>query len=289
MLTGSMVALVTPFRKGRVDEKALRGLIEFQIQGGTSAIVPCGTTGESATLSHSEHNRVIELTVKAVRGRVPVIAGTGSNSTAEAIALTRHAKKVRADGALLICPYYNRPTQEGLYRHFKAIAKAVDLPLVLYNIPSRTGRLIEVDTLARLSEHDSIVAVKDAVENVEFTSQTVSRVPGLPVYSGQDSHTWPMMAVGAVGVVSVISHLAGRMVAAMVEAALAGNMSEARRLHHELLPLCEACFLETNPTPVKGAMNRLWEPVGDVRLPLVAASEETLIAVEKAVGAIQGL
>ena len=159
----------------------------------------------------------------------------------------------------------------------------------MYNIPGRTGTLVPVETLARLAEHDNIVAVKDAVMNIDFTSETVNRVPSLPVYSGQDSETLPMMAVGAVGVVSVIAHLAGRAVAAMVEAAAGGDFTEAARLHHQLFPLCEACFLESNPAPVKGAMSRLWEPVGEVRLPLVAASEETLIAVEKAVGAIQGL
>ena len=180
------------------------------------------------------------------------------------------------------------PIRPGLVAHFSAIAD-VGLPVLLYNIPSRTGTRIEIDTLARLAEHERIVAVKDAVLDLEFTGHTINRVPGLAVYSGQDSLTWPMMATGAIGVVSVVAHLAGRAVAAMVGAALAGDVVEARRLHHLLLPLCEACFLETNPTPVKGAMDRLWEPVGDVRLPLVKASEETLAAVEKAVGAVQGL
>jgi 4-hydroxy-tetrahydrodipicolinate synthase len=193
-----------------------------------------------------------------------------------------------ADSVLAVTPYYNRPSQEGLVRHFSAIGD-VGVPVVLYNIPGRTGTRIELETLARLAEHKSIVAVKDAVMDIDFTSATVNRIPGLTIYSGQDSETFPMMAVGAVGVVSVISHLAGPAVAAMVKAAANGDFEEARRLHHLLLPLCDACFLETNPAPVKGAMSRQWGPVGDVRLPLVAASEETLEAVEKAVGAVPGL
>ena len=282
--------MITPFTdSGAVDHERAWRLARHLSDHGSQALVVTGTTGESPTLSAVEKLALYKTVVDAVKEKDTfVIAGTGNYNTAESIDLSEKAGELGCDGVLAVTPYYNKPGQSGLIAHFTAIAD-VGVPVMLYNIPSRTGRLIEVGTLARLSEHDSIVAVKDAVENVEFTSQTVNRVPGLPVYSGQDSHTWPMMAVGAIGVVSVISHLAGRMVAAMVEAALAGNISEARRLHHELLPLCEACFLETNPTPVKGAMNRLWEPVGDVRLPLVAASEETLIAVEKAVGAIQGL
>jgi 4-hydroxy-tetrahydrodipicolinate synthase len=217
-----------------------------------------------------------------------VIAGTGTYNTAESVELTVKASDLGCDGILAVTPYYNKPDQAGLVSHFSAIAD-VGLPVMLYNIPGRTGSRIEIDTLARLAEHESIVAVKDAVLDIEFTGHTINRVPGLTVYSGQDSFTWPMMALGAVGVVSVVSHLAGRAVSAMVRAALSGDVVEARRLHHLLLPLCEACFLETNPAPVKGAMDRLWEPVGDVRLPLVKASEETLIAVEKAVGALQGL
>jgi 4-hydroxy-tetrahydrodipicolinate synthase len=283
-------AMITPFSEsGPVDHEKAWRLARYLSDHGSEALVVTGTTGESPTLSGAEKLALYKTVVDAVKEKDTfVIAGTGSYNTAESIDLTEKAGDIGCDGVLAVTPYYNKPGQSGLIAHFTAIAD-VGVPVMLYNIPSRTGRLIEVDTLARLNEHDNIVAVKDAVENVEFTSQTVSRVPGLPVYSGQDSHTWPMIAVGAVGVVSVISHLAGRTVAAMVKAALAGDISEARRLHHELLPLCEACFLETNPTPVKGAMNRLWEPVGDVRLPLVAASEETLIAVEKAVGAIQGL
>ena len=182
-------------------------------------------------------------------------------------------------------PYYNKPTQDGLVGHFTAIAD-VGLPVMVYNIPGRTGRLIEVDTLARLADHDNIVATKDAVENLDFTSKTVNRIPSLPVYSGQDSLTLPMISVGAVGVVSVVAHLAGPTISAMIKSAHSGDYVEARRLHHLLLPLCHACFLETNPSPVKGALSRVWEDVGDVRLPLVAATEETLTAIEKAMVAL---
>jgi 4-hydroxy-tetrahydrodipicolinate synthase len=240
-------------------------------------------------LSEVEKVALYKTVVDSVAGKdTYVIAGTGNYNTAESVELTAKAAELGCDGVLAVTPYYNKPSQAGLVAHFTAIAD-VGVPVMLYNIPSRTGRLIEVETLARLAEHENIVAVKDAVESLAFTSQTVNRIPGFPVYSGQDSHTWPMMAVGAIGVVSVIAHLAGRAVAAMVGAALAGDIDEARRLHHLLLPLCEACFLETNPSPVKAAMDRLWEPVGGVRLPLVDASEETLVAVEKALGAIQGL
>ena len=282
--------MITPFTdSGMVDHEKAWRLARHLSDHGSEALVVTGTTGESPTLSSAEKLALYKTVVDAVKEKdTYVIAGTGTYNTAESVELTEKAGDIGCDGALTVTPYYNKPGQSGLIAHFTAIAD-VGLPVMLYNIPSRTGRLIEVDTLARLTQHDNIVAVKDAVMDVDFTSQTVSRVPGLPVYSGQDSHTWPMIAVGAIGVVSVISHLAGRTVAALVKAGLAGEVSEARRLHHELLPLCDACFLETNPSPVKGAMNRLWEPVGDVRLPLMAASEETLVAVEKAVGAIQGL
>ena len=285
-----LTAMITPFTStGEVDYERTWRLARFLVDNGSEGLVVTGTTGESPTLTNDEKVALYRTVVEAVGDKAQIVAGTGTYNTAESVELTRRAAEVGCHAVMAVTPYYSKPPQEGIFRHMTAIAEATDLSLLVYNIPGRTCRLIEIDTIARLAEHESIVAVKDAVESIEFTSRTVNRIPGFPVYSGQDSHTWPMMAVGAIGVVSVISHLAGRMVAAMVEAALAGNMSEARRLHHELLPLCEACFLETNPTPVKGAMNRLWEPVGDVRLPLVAASEETLIAVEKAVGAIQGL
>jgi 4-hydroxy-tetrahydrodipicolinate synthase len=282
--------MITPFTpSGTVDHDKAWRLARHLSDNGSDALVVTGTTGESPTLTNAEKLALYKTVVDAVAGKdTYVIAGTGNYNTAESVELTGEAGSLGCDAVLAVTPYYNKPSQAGLVAHFTAIAD-VGVPVMLYNIPSRTGRLIEVETLVRLAEHESIVAVKDAVESVDFTGQTVNRLPGFAVYSGQDSHTWPMMAVGAVGVVSVISHLAGRTVAAMVRAALSGDMGEARRLHHLLLPLCEACFLETNPAPVQGAMDRLWETVGDVRLPLVRASEETLVAVEKAVGAVQGL
>jgi len=282
--------MITPFAtSGEVDHEKAWRLARYLSDNGSDALVVTGTTGESPTLSNAEKLALYKTIVDAVAQKdTYVIAGTGNYNTAESVELTAKAAGLGCHGVLAVTPYYNKPGQTGLIAHFTAIAD-VGLPVMLYNIPGRTGRLIEIDTIARLAEHESIVAVKDAVESIEFTSRTVNRIPGFPVYSGQDSHTWPMIAVGAVGVVSVVAHLAGRTVAAMVGAALSGDLDEARRLHHLLLPLCEACFLETNPAPVKGAMDRLWEPVGEVRLPLVPASEETLVAVEKAVGAIQGL
>jgi len=282
--------MITPFSSsGEVDHEKAWRLARYLSDNGSDALVVTGTTGESPTLSSLEKLSLYKTVVDAVAEKdTYVIAGTGNYNTAESVEMTEKAASLGCHGVLAVTPYYNKPSQAGLIAHFSAIAD-VGLPVMLYNIPGRTARLIELETLARLSEHENIVAVKDAVESVGFTSQTVNLLPGFPVYSGQDSHTWPMMAVGAIGVVSVIAHLAGRVVAAMVKAALNGNVDEARRLHHMLLPLCESCFLESNPAPVKGAMNRLWEPVGDVRLPLVNASEETLIAIEKAVGTVQGL
>lgn len=282
--------MITPFTSsGEVDHEKVWRLARFLTENGSDTLVVTGTTGESPTLDPVEKIAVYKTVVDAVSEKdTYVIAGAGTYNTAESVELTEKAAEVGCHGVLAVTPYYNRPDQAGLVGHFSAIAD-VGLPVMLYNIPGRTGTRIEIDTLARLAEHENIVATKDAVLDLEFSGHTINRVPGLAVYCGQDSLTWPMMAIGAVGVVSVVSHLAGRAVAAMVRAALDGDVAEARRLHHLLLPLCEACFLETNPTPVKGAMDRLWEPVGEVRLPLVPASEETLAAVEKAVGALQGL
>lgn len=264
-------------------------MARFLSDNGSDALVVTGTTGESPTLSDDEKVSLYRTVVDAVAEKdTRVIAGTGTYNTVESIELTERAAEIGCHGALAVTPYYNRPDQAGLVEHFSAIAD-VGLPVMLYNIPGRTGTRIEIETMARLAEHENVLAVKDAVLDLEFSGHTINRIPGLAVYCGQDSLTWPMMAVGAVGVVSVVSHLAGRAVSAMVHAALDADLAEARRLHHLLLPLCEACFLETNPTPVKGAMDRLWEPVGEVRLPLVPASEETLAAVEKALGAVQGL
>jgi 4-hydroxy-tetrahydrodipicolinate synthase len=280
--------MITPFdQSGAVDHQKTHDLARYLASQGSDALVVAGTTGESPTLSDVEKIALFKTVVDAVREKkTKVIAGTGTYDTAHSVELTEKAAELGVDGVLAVTPYYNRPTQGGLIGHFTAIAD-VGLPVLLYNIPGRTARRIDVETLATLASHPHIVAVKDAVEDLDFTSTTVNLVPSLPVYSGQDSLTLPMLSVGAVGVVSVIAHLAGPSVKAMLKAAAAGDFAEAQRLHHQLLPLCHACFLEPNPAPVKGALGRLWESVGDVRLPLVAASDDTLAEVEKAMGAIQ--
>jgi 4-hydroxy-tetrahydrodipicolinate synthase len=290
MFTGSFVAIVTPFRKGKVDERALAELIEWQIAQGTNGIVPCGTTGESATLSHAEHNRVIELTVEVVKRRVPVIAGTGSNSTDEAIDLTRHAKEAGADGALLITPYYNKPTQEGLYRHYKAIAEAVDLPLVLYNIPGRTGVNMLPSTIARLSVIKTIVGVKEGSGSVQQASDVVQMCgERLTVLAGDDSLTLPMMAVGAKGVITVTANLVPADMAALVNRFAEGQVEEARRIHFKLSPLFAALFFETNPIPVKEALGMMGKIDPELRLPLCPMAQDTrdkLVRVLKDAGLI---
>jgi len=276
MFTGSHVAIVTPFRKGKVDERALGDLIEWQIAKGTNGIVPCGTTGESATLSHEEHNRVIELTVEVVRRRVPVMAGTGSNSTEEAISLTKHAKDAGADGALLITPYYNKPTQEGLYRHYKAIAEAVDLPLVLYNIPGRTGVNMLPETIARLASIQNIVGVKEGSGSIQQASDIVQMCGDrLSVLAGDDAMTLPMMALGGAGVITVTANVAPTEMANMVKAFSAGKIEEARRIHFQLSPLFSALFYETNPIPVKEALGMMGKIDPELRLPLCAMGKES--------------
>ncbi|MCS6285985.1 MAG: 4-hydroxy-tetrahydrodipicolinate synthase [Nitrospira sp.] len=275
MFTGSHVAIVTPFRKGKVDERALGDLIEWQIAKGTNGIVPCGTTGESATLSHEEHNRVIELTVEVVRRRVPVMAGTGSNSTDEAISLTKHAKAAGADAALLITPYYNKPTQEGLYRHYKAIAEAVDLPLVLYNIPGRTGVNMLPATIARLAVIQNIVGVKEGSGVIQQASDiALACGDRLAVLAGDDAMTLPMMAVGGKGVITVTANIAPTEMANMVKAFAAGNIEEARRIHFQLSPLFAALFYETNPIPVKEALGMMGKIDPELRLPLCSMGKE---------------
>lgn len=275
MFSGSLVAIVTPFQKGRVDEKALGELIEFQIANGTDGIVPCGTTGESATLSHEEHDRVVACTIEAVKGRVPVIAGTGSNSTDEAIELTKHAKQAGADGALLITPYYNKPTQEGLYCHYKAVAEAVDLPLILYNIPGRTSVNMVPATVARLAAHANIVGIKEGSGSLPQVSEIIQSCgERVVVLSGDDSLTLPMMAVGAKGVITVTANIVPADMALMVDAWLAGKFDEARRLHYKMYPLFTALFYETNPIPVKQALAFMGKSDADVRLPLTAMAKE---------------
>ena len=269
MFKGSMVALVTPFKNATVDDEGLRRLVEFQISNGTDVLCPCGTTGESATLSLEEHERVIQVTIESAAGRVPVMAGTGSNNTEEAIRLSRHAKKAGAAGCLLITPYYNRPTQEGLYLHFKKVAGAVDIPIVLYNVPGRTGVNMLPETIERLAKIPAIVGIKEASGSLEQVSQIINRCgEGFAVISGDDANTLPMMAVGGVGAISVTANIAPGLCASMIRAVQAGDWPEARRIHHRLLPLHNAMFLQTNPIPVKTAIGMMGIVSGEVRLPL---------------------
>lgn len=279
-----LTAMITPFGEdGEIDHERTWNLARHLVAQGSDGLVVTGTTGESPTLSEDEKVATYRTVVEAVAGKkTKVIAGTGTYNTAESVHLSQRAAAAGCDGILAVTPYYNRPSQEGLVAHFRAIVDATDLPVLLYNIPGRTARLIEIETLKKLSDHPRIVAVKDAVMDIDFTSRTCAEVPELEVYSGQDTYTWPMMAVGAVGVVSVISHLAGPAVAAMVKAAAGGALDQARDLHRRLLPLGLACFLEPNPAPVKAALNAIWEPVGQPRLPLVAASDSTVTAIKEA-------
>lgn len=273
MFRGSITAIVTPFRGGAVDEAAFRKLIEFQIAGGTSGIVPCGTTGESATLSYEEHHRVIELAIESAAGRIPVIAGTGSNSTAETIELTKHAEKAGADAALLITPYYNKPTQQGLYEHYRTVASETGLPIVLYNVPGRTGVNMLPETVARLSEIENIVGVKEATGDLKQVSDVIEySKEGFTVLSGDDFTTLALLAIGGHGVISVTSNVVPKMVSDMIKAFEAGKLEEARKLHYRLQPLHRAMFLETNPIPVKTALALMGMIDGEMRLPLVAMS-----------------
>lgn len=284
--TGSMVAIITPFREGKIDFEALDILVERQVLGGQKAIVPCGSTGESATLTHDEHAEVIQAVVAKAAGRVPVIAGTGSNATAEAIHLTKEAAAAGADGALLISPYYNKPTQDGIYEHYRAVAEAVQIPLITYNIPGRTGSTIETGTLLRLSEIDNIVAVKDASASLDRVMDIVAACGDrLAVLSGDDPLTLPMIGLGAVGLISTTANVAPREISELADLALAGRNEEARALHYRLLPLMRALFLETNPIPVKAAVAMLGLCEDELRLPLLAMSAEPravlLAAMEK--------
>lgn len=253
--SGSLVALITPFRDGKVDEGKLRDLVEFHVKNGTDAIVPCGTTGESPTLTHDEHKRVVEVVVQAAAGRIPVVAGTGSNSTHEAIDLTAHAAKAGADGALMVAPYYNKPTQKGVIAHYKAVAESVDVPIIIYNIPGRTGMNILPETLATLaSDCSNIVGVKEATGNLEQMTQTILACgPEFTVLSGDDTLTLPLMSVGGKGVISVIANIVPGETAELTHAALDGDWKRARELHLRLFPLSQAMFIETNPIPVKEA------------------------------------
>jgi 4-hydroxy-tetrahydrodipicolinate synthase len=273
MFTGLMVALVTPFKNGKVDEAKIPELVEFQISRGTDVICPCGCTGEAATLTHDEQIRIIEIVIEAVAGRVKVIAGTGSNSTDEAIQLTRRAKQAGADGALMITPYYNKPTQRGLIRHYEAVAKAVDIPIMLYNVPSRTGVNMLPETVAELNKVDTIVAIKEAAGSVDQVASILS-LCDINVISGDDSLTLPMLAVGAKGVVSVAANVAPAEMAALIDSFNNCNMEEAQRIHYQLLPLFKVLFCETNPIPVKRALSMMGMIQNELRLPLTPLSAE---------------
>ncbi len=273
MFRGSIVAIVTPFKGGKIDEEAYRELIEFQIENGTSAIVPSGTTGESATLNMQEHARVIDIAVEAVNKRVPVIAGTGGNSTSEAIELTAHAKKVGADATLQVTPYYNKPTPEGLYQHFKAIAKAVPLPQVLYNVPGRTSVNMLPDTVARLAELPEVVAIKEASGSLGQMAEIVKLAGDkITLLSGDDNVTLPVLAIGGTGVISVVANIVPKDTADMIAAWEEGNLDRARGLFFKLLPLCQAMFYETNPIPVKTSLALMGKIDGELRLPLAPIS-----------------
>jgi len=289
---GSFVAMVTPFRSGKVDEAKLKELVEFHITHGTDGLIPCGTTGESPSLSHDEHRRVVELVIEAARGRIRVVAGTGSNSTAEAIDMTKHAERAGATGALVVNPYYNKPTQEGLYRHFRAVAESVAIPILLYNIQSRTAINVETDTLARLvRDAKNIVGVKEASGSLDQMSQVIAACgPDFSVLSGDDNITLPLLVIGGSGVVSVIANIVPRETADLVHAALEGDWKRARDLHYRLFPLARAAFLETNPIPIKEAMALAGMIEPEFRLPMCRMSDanrEKLRAILKPYGLIK--
>jgi 4-hydroxy-tetrahydrodipicolinate synthase len=277
MFSGSMVALVTPFKNGAIDWESLEALVDFHMRSGTHGIVPCGTTGESATLSHQEQDDVIKAVIKAVNRRVPVIAGTGSNSTDEAVRLTREAEKSGADGALLISPYYNRPTQEGIYQHYRKVASAVGIPIIVYNIPGRTGSKIEPETLARLSEIKNVAGVKEATGSVDQAIDVI-RLCGdrLAVYSGEDSLTYSLMALGGKGVISTVANVAPKSMAELTEACMRGEWEKGRVHQFKLVPLIRSLFIETNPIPVKTALSLMGKCAGDLRLPLTPMAEGNL-------------
>jgi len=285
MFKGSIVAIVTPFNKGKVDFEKLRELVEFQIEGGTDAIVPCGTTGESSTLDYDEHMDVIKTVIAQVNKRVPVIAGTGSNSTQEAIELSQKAKEAGADGVLLVTPYYNKPTQEGLVRHYNAIAEAVAIPQVLYNVPGRTGVNMLPETVARIALQKNVVAIKEATGSLQQASEIIALCGDrIDVFSGDDFITFPMMACGAKGIISVLANIMPKAVGDLVDAFFAGDMEKARQIHLQTLKIGNAMFMESNPIPVKTALGLMGKCSDEVRLPLCemgAGNKAKLAAIMK--------
>ncbi len=284
MFKGSIVAIATPFKDGGVDEATLKELVEFQIKNGTFGIVPCGTTGESPTLSTAEHERVIEVCIKAANKRVPIIAGTGSNSTEEAVALTKHAAAAGANAVLQVSPYYNRPTQKGLYLHFKEIANSVDIPIILYNIAGRTGVNIEPATIAQLAKDcTNIIGVKEASGSLDQMATIKHLCPDhFLLLSGDDALTLPVLSIGGVGVISVVANIVPQAVVSLIDVFNKGDLKKAQAIHYKLLPLIKSMFIETNPIPVKTAMGLLGLCSPDLRLPLCEMQEENLTKLKKA-------
>lgn len=282
MFKGSIVAIITPMKNDKVDEEALRKLVEFQIENGTDGIVPCGTTGESATLTYEEHCQVIDIVIDQVNGRIPVIAGTGSNSTHETIFLTKHAKKAGADAALIITPYYNKPTQKGMYEHFKAVAEAVDIPIIVYNVPGRTAVNLLPETVIELSKIENIVGVKEASGSLDQATEIILNVDdNFSVLSGEDSLSFPLFCIGAKGVISVATNIVPDMMANMWDAFERGDVKAARNIHLKLFPLFKAIFFETNPIPVKKAAYLMGLAEDEIRLPLVKLSEQNEVKLRK--------
>ena len=283
MFKGVFVAIITPFKNGKIDEEALRGLIDFQIAGGVDGIVPCGTTGESATLNHEEHDQVIRIVVDACKGKASVLAGTGSNSTQEAIQLSRNAKNAGVDGLLQITPYYNKPNQEGLYHHFSSIADAVDLPIVLYNVPSRTSVNMVPETVVRLAKIEKIVGIKEASGSLQAISKIIDNCgKDFTVLSGDDPLLWPILAIGGKGVISVTANILPAKVAALCKAAAIGDIAGARSLHYELMDINDSLFIDTNPIPVKAALHLMGKIENELRGPLIELSKDTLERLKKA-------
>ncbi|PLX67838.1 MAG: 4-hydroxy-tetrahydrodipicolinate synthase [Denitrovibrio sp.] len=272
---GSYVAVVTPFKDGKVDETSLRNLVDYQIERGTDGIVPCGTSGESATLTHEEHCQVIDICIDQTNKRVPVVAGAGSNSTHETLFLTEHAKKAGADGALLITPYYNKPSQEGLYQHYKYVAERVDIPIIMYNVPGRTACNMLPETIIRLAEIPNIVAVKDASGSMEQAAAIIDGTPDdFGLLAGEDALYYPLLSIGGNGVISASVNACPALAAELYDAFMAGNIDRARELHFKLLPLFNSFFTETNPVPVKRALELMGLIGPEVRLPLVEMTKE---------------
>ena len=284
MFKGAFTALVTPFRNGSIDADALRAHVDRQIAGGIDGLVPCGTTGEASTLSHDEHVEVVRIVVEHSAGRVPVIAGSGSNSTSEAMELTRRVKDVGADGALMITPYYNKPTQAGLVAHFTAVANEVDIPIILYNVPGRTGINMQPETVGLLSAVPNIVGLKHATANLNQASYTRQMVPeDFIILSGEDSIVYPLLAVGGNGVISVVSNIVPGDMAGLCSHFHNGDIRSAAELHHKLLPLCDAMFVETNPIPIKGALSMMGHIQNELRLPLVPLTDGGAVKVREAI------